>query len=173
LPSDGENLKSIAACVILLAALLIIGCGGGGGGGGDTSATGVTGVTSSTTGINTGVFGTVRDSAGSPISNSTVTFYNSGGGIVGTGVTNSNGQFAAELPTTATRFTVSSDGSSAAGNVFGQFTYNGEDYLANDTGCLAHAPAFSSGQAVPLASDIVFTLRWMGPPPPPNGCLGP
>lgn len=174
-------MKKATIWIAVLVALLIIGCGGGGGGGDTTGTTSTTSTTSTTatTGVQTGVYGNVRTSAGMPISGAVVKFYNAGGSKVGESTTNASGNFGANLPTTATTFTVDASGGTfvqngntyTGGYLFTQFSYNNEEYIANDASCLAPSPSFSTGQAVPLASSVVFLERWLGPPAPPTGCL--
>jgi hypothetical protein len=174
------HVNKAAVWIAVLVALLIIGCGGGGGGGDTTGTTSTTQTTDGgTTGVQTGIYGNVRTSRGMGLSGAVVRFFNAGGNQVGQTTTNSAGNFGVNLPTTARSFTV--DASNAtfvdSGNtytgayLFNQFAYNNEEYLADEPTCYANAPSFATGQAVPLASSVVFLERWLGPPPPPSGCL--
>ncbi|MEZ0327310.1 MAG: hypothetical protein ACAH95_15540 [Fimbriimonas sp.] len=154
-----------------MAALIVIGCGGGGGGGDTTGVTdGSTDGT--TTGIQTGVYGTLRDSAGQSVGGATIKFYSAAGTYISQTTTRANGAFESELPTSARKFTIDLAGIPNSSNYFNQFGYGDDEYLANDPGCLAPLPAFSQGQASPFTTPVVITPRWLGPPPPPTGCLG-
>jgi hypothetical protein len=176
------------ALLAIAAAALVIGCGGGGGGGGGngststaTTSTATTSTSTSTTstatastdgtGITQGVFGQVLDSVGNPLQGATVKFFNSSGSQVGSGSSNSKGNFAVQLPTNAVNFTLDKSSMANAGNYFNQFTFKGDDYLANDKACLASAPHFTSGHKVAMPTALVLTPTWLGPPPPPSGCL--
>jgi hypothetical protein len=165
-------LNKLYGFLILVAVAIAIGCGGGGGGSTTGSTDGTTDGTTDggTTGVDTGLYGKITDSVGNPLASLTVKFYTSGGALVGSSTTNGSGNFGANLPTNASFFTVDLSTMAEGANYFNQFTYNGEDYLANDTSCLAKAPAFSAGQAKSLGT-LSFTPRWLGPPAPPTGCL--
>jgi hypothetical protein len=164
--------------ITLLIAILIIGCGGGGGGDDTTGTTATTSTTSttsttdgSTTGIQTGVYGVLRDSAGQGVGGAVIKFYDASGGFISQTTSRAAGGFEKELPTSARQFTIDISGIPNSTNYFNQVSYNQEEYLSNDAGCLAPLPAFAQGQAKQLLTDVVITPRWLGPPPPPTGCL--
>ncbi len=158
--------------IVFLAALVVIGCGGGGGDSTTSSTDGTTATTDgTTTGIQTGVYGTLRDAANQPLGGAIVKFYSANGTFISQTTTRANGAFESELPVSARKFTVDISGIPNASNYFNQFGYRDDEYLANETRCLAPLPAFSQGQASPFVTAIVFTPRWFGPPPPPTGCL--
>lgn len=165
-------MKTLILWISILCALIVIGCGGGGGSStGTTSTNSNSGDNGGSTGINTGIIGFVRDVADQPISNAKVIFYNGSFTQVGQAVTNANGKFGAELPTSTKRFTIDISNIPNASNYFAEFGYGNLDYLTNDVSCTAAAPTVVSGKAVALPHDIVITQLWFGPPPPPEGCV--
>jgi hypothetical protein len=119
----------------------------------------------------TGLYGRVIDSGGSLVQGVNVRFYDKAGANLGSTVTDANGAYQIALSPQVVYFTIDIAGTTTPGNYFQQYTYNFADYIDADTSCLAKAPTFSTGEAIQV-SDLILTLRWMGPPPPPNGCLG-
>jgi hypothetical protein len=121
--------------------------------------------------ITTGVVGVVRSANGDPLGGAKVRFYQANGTFISEVTTTASGSFEATLPTSAKQFTVDISGVAGAGDYFNQFGYADEEYIANETGCLAAVPTFTEGQVVSLSTPVVFMPKTMGPPPPPTGCL--
>jgi hypothetical protein len=163
-------LKNLFGWLVIICALAVIGCGGGGGGGSSTNGS-TNSTNSGTTGITMGITGHVRNTSNFAVAGAKVTFYSAGGNVVKTVTTNNGGNFSAQLPTTAKRFSVDLSGVANSQNYFKQFGYGQYDYIADDPGCTAKAPSFGDNQVVALPNEIVLTQLWFGPPPPPEGCL--
>jgi hypothetical protein len=166
-------LKKLIGLTLFLGALVVVGCGGGGGGGdvtGGGNGGNGGGNGGGTTGIVTGVRGVVRNPNG-PIQGAIVRFFSPENTEITAVTTNAQGNYAAELPTTASRFTVDLANVDPGGTTyFRQYSFSQKDYTANSIECSAPLPAITQNQ-VRQVSDVMFLYRWMGPPPPPTGCL--
>jgi hypothetical protein len=122
--------------------------------------------------------GVVRNVNGTGVSGVKVKFYNDAGGLVGQATTGSDGVYRANLPTTATGFTIDIETADPGSNpiYYRQFDYTPpgrEDalsYLNGELNCRASIPALTLGATTQI-SPIVLAARASGPPPPPSGCL--
>lgn len=103
-----------------------------------------------------------------------VMFYNDSGSLLGTAVTGPSGLFRANVPGTASGFTIdveAADPATSFAFYYRQYGYNNKYYL-NGMDCRATSPDLTSGTTTALPSDIVLAARASGPPPPPSGCVG-
>lgn len=120
------------------------------------------------------VTGLVRNTSGIGIEYANVLFYNSAGNQVGQTQTTRLGSFRASVPPTAKKFTIDMSVADPGANYYYlSFGYGSSEYLDGTT-CLAPLPSplLTTGTNQ-LPNDIVPDLKDLGPPPPPNGCLGP
>ena len=166
-------MKFNPAWLALIVGLVIIGCGGGGGGSGTGTGTGTaTGTTSGSTGTLPSVTGNIQLPGNPPyyLTGAKVLFYDSGSTLVGTGITDVNGNFTVQLPLTAKAFTVDIADADTAGFFNREFEFNNLFYLTNNATipCLAPLPALTAGSQTSLGT---LDLSQSGTPPsPPTGC---
>lgn len=95
-----------------------------------------------------------------------VKFYSSGN-LVGSGTSNSTGNFVANVSAGPTTFTLGT----VPNYYYNAFTYQTKHYSSLDPTCKAPGPTAISGGNVSMPNAIHVSLTSGPPPPPPNGCF--
>lgn len=114
------------------------------------------------------VEGRITDGFGNPVWGVTIDFYTAGGSLVGSSISQGNGNFRGAVPTTASTFEARH--ATIPSTHYKQYFYNTKWYLPNGF-CRAPLPGgLVVGQTRALVGDVVIPPTSSAPPPPPSAC---